>query len=58
MKGQIFALNEEIDLLAVRALSLPNLSYQNWFEDWNNRWYKCILSEVYDFEKDNINFDK
>ena len=33
-------------------------AFQKCFEDWKNRWHKCIISEVGYFEADKIVIDK
>lgn len=59
MKGRRFATIEEIKTASLEELkAIPKSAYEKCFDDWKNRWHKCIVSEGDYFEGDNINIDK
>jgi len=54
--SQISLIYETASLEELKAI--PKSAYGKCFEDWKNRWHKCIVSKGDYFEGDNINIDK
>ena len=59
MKGMCFTTIEEIkEKSKWELLAMPKRSFRKCFEDCENRWHKCIISEGGYFEGDKIVIDK
>lgn len=55
LRGHRFDTIEEIKTESLRALkAIPEIDFNNCFEDWRNRWHKCIVSGGEYFEGDEI----
>ena len=39
-------------------MAIPQTDYKKIFEDWINRWHKCVGVDGEYFEGDNIDYDK
>lgn len=58
LRGHRFESIEEIERESLRVLkALPENDYAACFEDWKNRWNRCILSGGDYFEGDDIDLD-
>lgn len=59
LRGHRFDTIEEIKEKSLAALKeIPEIEYNRCFEDWKNRWNKCIVSGGEYFEGDIINLDE
>lgn len=55
LRGHRFNSIEEIQAESKKALkAIPEIDFNNCFEDWKKRWHKCIVSEGDYFEGDEI----
>ena len=59
MKGKRFATIVEMkEKSKYEVLATPKSRFQKCYDNWKQRWYKCIISEKGYFEGDNIVIDK
>nr|APL98288.1 putative DD34D transposase [Bactrocera tryoni] len=59
LRGTRFQSIEEIKQNSLKELkAIPKSAYEKCFEDWKNRWHKCITSGGDYFEGDKINIDE
>ena len=50
---------EEIQAESKKTLkAIPEIEFNKCFDDWKNRWHKCIISEEDYFEGGEIDLDK
>lgn len=59
LRGHRFESIDEIKSNSLRELkAIPEIDFNNCFEDWKKRWQKCILSEGDYFEGDEIDLEE
>ena len=58
LNGRRFTAIDDIKSASLKELkAIPKIEFKC-FEDWKKRWHKCIISNGYYFEGDNINVDE
>jgi transposase len=58
LRGHRFDSIEEIQAESEKALkTIPEIDFNNCFEDWKKRWHRCIVSEGDYFEGDEIDLE-
>ena len=59
LKGRRFTAIDDIKSASLKELkAIPKIEFEKRFEDWKERWHKCIISKEDYFEGDNINADE